>query len=187
MATTQRINDTALNLIHGIKVTAEFVPWSKSRNFKKEPKATDLNLNWKVTVWHGAAAILLDIDYMAGQAHCPSYKQASRWTLEYAAQIDFECEYGKEAGRFNYGFGIVRKLNDKPIMPDACDVVYCLLSDAGVLDYGSFEDWADNMGYDQDSREAEQFYRACLATSLKLRSALGEDRLKRLREDFQDF
>ena len=40
------------NLLHalGLTVTSEFVPWSKSRNAKPNPKTTDYGLNWRVTL-----------------------------------------------------------------------------------------------------------------------------------------
>jgi hypothetical protein len=62
---------------------------------------------------------------------------------------------------------------DKPIVPDICDVVACLVSDASAIDCRSFEDWASDLGYDTDSRKAEATYRACLETGLALRASLG--------------
>lgn len=56
-----------------------------------------------------------------------------------------------------------------------------------MLDSSTFEEWANEFGYDPDSRKAEVIYRACLEIALKLRNGLGEDRLRDLRELFTDY
>lgn len=46
--------------------------------------------------------------------------------------------------------------------PSAADVLSCLVSDAASVEFeGSFEAWADSLGYDADSRRAERTYKAC--------------------------
>lgn len=46
--------------------------------------------------------------------------------------------------------------------PTAADVLSCLVSDAASVEYeGSFEGWAESLGYDPDSRKAERVYEAC--------------------------
>jgi hypothetical protein len=57
--------------------------------------------------------------------------------------------------------------------PTAADVLSCLCSDARAAD-DSFEDWARDLGYDTDSREAEATYKACCAIAPKLTRFLGE-------------
>lgn len=74
-----------------------------------------------------------------------------------------------------------------PIQPDPVNVIWCLQCDAGVIDYGTFEQWAADFGYDADSRSAEATYRACLETALKLRAGIGEEGLRQLQEAFQDY
>jgi hypothetical protein len=71
--------------------------------------------------------------------------------------------------------------------PELDDVMCCLVLDADVIEYANFEEWADSIGYDSDSREAEKTYRQCLEQTLKLRSAFGEDKLSELREAFIDY
>lgn len=59
--------------------------------------------------------------------------------------------------------------------PEAVEVLDCLISDSrGVVDEG-FEDWADNYGYDSDSRKAERTYLVCREQAVKLEAFLGED------------
>jgi len=163
----------------GIEVKAEFVPYSKSRN----KGAGQFSLNWLVTIWHNGAPVLTT-DYMAGMGHCPSYKQNTRATLDYMNRIEHECETGTTA-RVYHGMGHIAK--GKVIRPNACDVVYSMVMDSSVLDYGSFEDWAGDFGYDTDSREAESIYRACLDIALKMRAGIGDEKMRELQEAFQDY
>lgn len=70
--------------------------------------------------------------------------------------------------------------------PDMADVVASLVMDASVLDAGGFEEWANEYGYDTDSRSAEAIYRACLDITLRLRAGIGDDGLRALRDACQD-
>ena len=73
------------------------------------------------------------------------------------------------------------------ILPDPLDVLYSIVSDSDVLNYSTFEDWAENLGYDPDSRRAESTYRECLKHAIALRVAIGSDGLDRLQAAFQDY
>lgn len=75
----------------------------------------------------------------------------------------------------------------EPILPDVESVIYSLISDSDVLNYGTFEEWAETFGYETDSRSAESTYRACLEIALKLRAAIGESGLETLATAFQDY
>ena len=58
--------------------------------------------------------------------------------------------------------------------PTAEDVLDCLASDAvGVCDARSFEEWASDYGYEEDSRKAEKTFRAAEKQTAKLRRFLG--------------
>jgi len=63
------------------------------------------------------------------------------------------------------------------------DVLYCLLSDAHGMDYYDFEEWAENYGYDTDSRKAEDIYNKCKVQTKRLRDLLDVDRLIDMDED----
>ena len=56
--------------------------------------------------------------------------------------------------------------------------------DSDVLNYDCFEDWADCMGMDTDSRKAEDIYNACMKIALKLRQLI---KLSEAQEAFEDF
>ncbi len=172
-----KINRTAADL--GITMTTVFVPWSMSRNnAEKHP-----SLNWLVTI-HKDGRAILTTDYMAGSAHCPGYKQGDR-SLSQAELVAWECEHGRPG--WITGGGSIMTRGGKPIMPNLADVLYSLASDSDVLDASTFEDWANEFGFDADSRQAEKTYRACLEIALKLRNALGEAGLTALREATRDY
>jgi len=174
----QKILDCADAL--GLTMTAEFVPWSQSRNKgEKSP-----SLNWEVTLYkvthangHGRPEhkrYILTTDYMAGCGHCPSYTQ-SKQSVDQANAVRRECETGR-------ALGVGKKL-----LPDLADVLASLSSDAYVIDCPTYEEWASETGMDPDSRKGEAIYRQCLETALKIRAAIGEDGLRQLAEACQDY
>ena len=142
-----------------VTIKSEFVPWSQSRN--KNEKHRSLNLRIKIL---RAGRTILETDYSAGVAHCPSYRQGRR-----TVDVERETETGRR------------------IAPDACNVIASLSMDSGVLDCSSFEEWAGKFGYDVDSRKAESIYRACLEIALKLRNGLGEEGLRALQIATEDY
>lgn len=187
--TKDRILSVAADL--GLTMTTKFVPWSQSRKAgEKQP-----SLNWLVTLHKRTrdakdpGPAFLTTDYMAGQGHCPAYKASVKElghqnSLARDEVIRWECEHGlKSVSRVS--MGIVG--GTTPIVPDFADVLHSLVSDSDVIDYGTFEEWAGELGYDTDSRAAEKTYQACLAIALKLRNALGEAGLTALREACQDY
>lgn len=164
----------------GITYTADFVPFSKSRNAKKATKPGDYSLNWKVTIRKNGRSLCTD--YMQGIGHIPG-KAASAYRLSIAEfeRIKSVCEsgkYGREADSF---------LKHPLPLPDVCDVMHCLVLDAEVLEYARFEEWAENFGYEPDSRKAEQTYRDCMAIALQLRSIIGDAGIQAVREAGQDY
>ena len=184
----ERIDRVAKEL--GLAMTTQFVPWSQSRNKgEKNP-----SLNWAITIKCNDREILTT-DYMAGAGHCHSFKASVKKLggancIMRAAVLNWECEHGYQARYMesaNCFQGVSVTGRGNPILPELRDVLYSLASDSDVLDSSSFEDWAANYDYDTDSRQAEATYRACLDIALKLRNALGEDGLRRLREACQDY
>jgi hypothetical protein len=160
----------------GLGLTAVFIPWSQSRHFKKDAKLGDYNLNWKVTIYKDGKSFL-ETTYTAGIGHCKNKpaKQGAP-TIYEANLIIAECE-----GKAICEAGITRTA------PKPRDVIYSIVADSDVLEYGCFEDWAQTYGYDTDSRNAEAIYRACLEHGLKIRLALGEEGLTKIRVAYQDY
>lgn len=58
--------------------------------------------------------------------------------------------------------------------PTAHGTLECLLSDAQAGEQ-SFEDFCAELGYDNDSRKAEQIHRQCQKTTIALKRLLGSD------------
>lgn len=60
----------------------------------------------------------------------------------------------------------------EPEPPTLAEVLDCMASDALCLGM-TFEEWADEFGYDADSRKAEQTFNRCVEQSKSLRLLLG--------------
>jgi hypothetical protein len=69
----------------------------------------------------------------------------------------------------------------KPLEID--DVLYSLIMDAQAAD-GTFQDFCDNFGYDNDSRKALDTYMQCQETEGRIRKFLNVDEAA---EKFQDY
>jgi len=174
-----------LTVCEELKITMdhEFVPWSKSRNKGEKTRS----LNWKVRLYKDAKNTLLpflEADYGAGIAHRPSHKQGDR-SQDHADAIKTETEHGYRASKSNPRAPLVG--TSYRIVPDFANVMYSLALDGEAVNFPSFKEWASDFGYDPDSRSAEATYKACLDTGLKLRAALGDDGLRKLREAARDF
>jgi hypothetical protein len=174
----------------GLTITAVFVPQSKSRHVIKIGTNGERSgghcgngepcINWKCTIsvkgmelWTG--------DYSQGSGHLPGMlgRGQNRRTI-YEEQYRVEaCETGKAIQP-----GTVRGPALAP--PSMRDVFYSLLMDSEAYSMG-FEEWADNFGYDRDSRKAEATYNECAAIGKALAAKLSPAELDRLREVFQDY
>jgi hypothetical protein len=78
-----------------------------------------------------------------------------------------------------------RSIPDKPVLSD---VMCNLVCDAQcVADGQTFEDFAGDMGYDTDSREAERIYNGCRDEFFALVRLCGSIDLDVLSEMFQDY
>jgi hypothetical protein len=65
--------------------------------------------------------------------------------------------------------------------PTASDVLDCIASDVGgIKSARSFEEWASDLGYDTDSRKAEQTFKAIERQAARLESMLGVEATERL-------
>lgn len=183
---------------HKLTLKTVFVPFSLSRNAKprdgsKEPWKS---LNWSVTLQRDGRDVLTT-DYSQGIGHAPARKRTQAQmrisanaigrTIPRARDMmaDYEIEHGRIAKGYNFGRGISGGDLIKP--PAITDILYSLSMDASVLDEGSFENWAESLGYSPDSRSAEATYRACLEVALLLRGAIGDVGMNALREACEDY
>lgn len=184
---------------HGVSVESTFIPYSKSRNAKAGPGRDKPwpSLNWKIRIMR-AGRLVLETDYSAGIGHAPAMK-AKASSLQLGARerhrneqkareelAALEIEKGRPH-RFSHGWGTRVVEGSKVVEPEAADVLASLVLDSSVLDAGGFEAWAEELGYDTDSRSAEATYRACLEIAVKLRAGLGDQALTDLRDACQDY
>lgn len=163
----------------GLTYEATFVPFSKSRNAGEKYKS----LNWVVTLVKGGHS--LRTDYMQGIAHVPGYNkfmQGGR-TIEV---VEREARAAERGEYFGHTLTSFVKGNKIPA-PLLRDVLWSLVNDSNVLDYGTFEEWASEFGFDADSHKDEKIYKACLENALRLRVMVDDAALARLRELFQDY
>jgi hypothetical protein len=164
----------------GITMDATFVPFSKSRNAEEKHPS----LNWKIALSKNGR-VFLTTDYMQGSGYAPAYKLFKHNTSDHVNAIQIECETGRECTRRTLdGF----PMRNKPIDPPSIvNVLASLAMDASAIDSATYEDWACELGYDQDIRKGEAIYRQCLEIALKLRAAVGDQGLQKLREATQDW
>jgi hypothetical protein len=171
----------------GVTMRAQFVPFSQSRN--ASDKLADgkpwPSLNWRVTLARYGRDFLIT-DYGQGIAYAPASKLR---THERDARRQAAIAHEIERGTIHtvHDFGVLCAADGtrdtrKPIpAPALGDVLQSLASDASALDEPGFEAWADSLGYDRDSRKAEEIYRACLDIALKLQATLGGRALAEIR------
>ena len=180
------IQEQRTEFINGLGLTlkANFVPWSQSRN-KGE---THRSLNWLVTLEKGRQS--MTIEYMQGIAHIPGYKHG--WgpkTYDQRRQEDAyrqTCETGK---LYKLMPGIDMYLPTKATLPAPTleEILWCLVMDSSVLDYGTYEEWGRELGYDEDSRKGEKVYRDCLQQALQFNQLAGHETIEKLGELYQDY
>lgn len=174
--TTNKERDAFIQSL-GLSYSARFVPQSQSRNAgDKSP-----SLNWKITIGKGSAQI--ETDYFQGIWHLPGYRFADK-SASYAEYIRRVVESGK--------YSRTKAAEDlDPVWfipaPLLRDVLHALTLDADAIDYPTYEEWASNFGFDEDSRKGEAIYRQCLQIGLQLRAMIGDSDLAKLRELFQDY
>ncbi len=72
--------------------------------------------------------------------------------------------------------------------PELHDVLASLLMDAGTLYEGqTFEDWAAELGYNEDSRKAERIYESCRKIEAHLNEMFSSSEMDDLRELLEDY
>jgi hypothetical protein len=80
-----------------------------------------------------------------------------------------------------------RDARGNKLKPSIDSFVHCLIMDAEVLDYRSFEAWANEFGYSSDSIKAKAIYDDCLKQALILRNAFSDADLKKLQDAAREF
>lgn len=123
--------------------------------------------------------------YKQGVGHLKGYDAQAARSMDGSKAVDAAITQGVWDGKWGRPWSGIR---GTPLpKPSIADVLYCLVSDASVLDHPTFESWARDYGYDTDGRSAEKTYRLCLESALRLRAWVGEDGLTKLQVMFQDY
>jgi hypothetical protein len=148
---------------YGLTLTFEFMP----QVFPEDTKSTDMSMKWLVTVRHRGNP-LLATTYTQGVAHCPSYSGV-KWgrglTVAQLANLRRDCASPQPKGG--------------PKEP--LTALWCIASDClTVMNCGSFEEWARELGYDTDSRKAEGIYKEIVTQYLSLKRAIGDEEIETL-------
>lgn len=125
---------------------------------------------WAVTVTRNGESI--QTDYTIGSAH-RHYRNGKPIQIHHWNRALDDVERNK------------RTKPDKPTLPD---VLNCFVMDAQCVSDGQlFEDFADDLGYDKDSRKAEKAYNGCRDEYFGLIRLCGHAELGKLVELFQDY
>lgn len=176
----------------GVTLAAKFVPFSQSRNRGND---NHKSINWLIDVKRADRVILKGVEYGAGIAHIPGYQAisaalagtqaAARYfgrvveSGEYMPALAADCKTNR-ARALSLAYGQSwGKLADLP-PPELASVMGCLFMDCDVLNYAKFEEWAESLGFDPDSRKAEGIYRACLEQALTLKNSIPHAEFERL-------
>lgn len=139
----------------------------------------ELQIHWKVKILRNGREII-ETDYHEGIGHLKGYKFNLRDTIHNCDQVRYACDH--------YGKSNLPSGNPYSIVPPTLkDILYCLVQDSDVINYRDFEDWADNIGYNPDSRKDEKIYQACMKIALTLSNSLGHAAMDNLREAYQDY
>ncbi len=185
IALTQAITEELTR--RGLTVDIAFVPFSRSRNAKEKHHS----LNWSMALVREDKVKVFDTDYMQGVGHIPNYPHGKLYDYPHGGRsINLDewekdiCETGKVR---RYLVNVDVFIGGKPLpKPDIANVFHSLLLYADAVNYGSFEQWAEDFGYETDSRAAEKTYKACLEIALKLNGIFGAEVLNKWRELGQD-
>lgn len=174
---TQSANDQLAAL--GLSLTSEHIPLRGSLDLKTTM------VDFRVTVAYNGRGVIAT-EYHMGLGHCKATSKSkrpapnlSRLTLDY-----FRCLESTLRGLPSTFMDDIRWTLPEPTL---ADVLSSLLLDSEVLGHPSFESWADEYGYDPDSRRAEATYRACMDTTLRVTNGIPRDVLDAARDVLADY
>ena len=111
-----------------------------------------------------------------------SNKEEARWdrgASHWSVQFRFEgmgAEMNARTFETYYSMGAAHTK-----APKAVDVLNCMAMDASSVENArSFEEWASELGYDEDSRRAEHTFKLCETQAQELKAFLGAERYEEL-------
>lgn len=144
-------------------------------------------LKWEVALTKGSRTVYAG-PYSMGIAHVegvfPGTLDGSGFSLHTWTAVEDLYKQGRALYQSRPGQVSLTRCEARP--PDLLGVLWSCLMDSSALDYPTFEDWARDFGYDEDSRKAEKIYQQCLNDAAVLGSTLGL-RVHDLRIAFQNY
>lgn len=153
---------------HGLTMTSELVP--ENPNMDDMPKGSQ---HYYCTIVMESGEKSLSVYYSVGP-HI-----VENWLFKHGPKVAWTANEGAKRrevlrGRDTFGKKEYFDATRKKYRPELADLLNCLASDApGTED--SFEDWAANYGYDEDSRKAENTFRIDCKQARELRYLLGRE------------
>ena len=149
---------------HGVRMAYE--NWHENPNMDDPAWRAD---HWKVALYVPTRDWVTDDD--------ASMQDIEERTYEHEI---FRTEIeGKQYDAFTLYFS--KGIGHKGAPPTLDEVLDCLAVDAaGIENATCFEDWAEDLGYDTDSRKAERAYNTVKEQAKKLRSLLGKEAYEEL-------
>ncbi len=159
----------------GVTMTTEYVPTNNAEAIRKETGHWPMLMYRPTLTWSDGKgrSVTHTFDYGAGIGHVRGLKTSNLTVFDLdVLKAVYETGYNPQYP------------HEPAYTPELADVLYCLIMDSYVLDYSNFEDWAESLGYDTDSRSAEKTYRACIENALKLRQLIDIDAARVAFEDF---
>lgn len=157
---------------YGIKLDATFLPASGFKDDEWRSKS----INHAITLTRGGVCI--QTKYSQGVAHLEGYSFNDR-CIDHANRVVKSLETG-----YNHmGNGFTPK---KLPPPSIVDVVNSLLLD-GSGSVHNFGEWCSDYGYDNDSIQALETFKACRDTALNLRAMFTPDELAELDTLYEDY
>lgn len=110
-----------------------------------------------------ANKIKMDVNYAAENKNAPGWKDANHY------KVMLKMNGKQLTTYFSQGYGITGE-------PKPEDVLNAFASESlGVENARSFEEWAREYGYDEDSRKAERIFKVCEKQVDKLKNFLGDE------------
>lgn len=188
-----------------ISIQTNFVPFSFSRDSDKvnieEDKdklyrSNGLSINWNVKILGNKKTAT--IEYSQGIGHLKYEWLSYGFSLKKADDAKFANILifdAVENGLIHkYATTIEQFQNTKLIKngtnligPNLKDILDCMILDSSVLEHPVFESWANEMGYNPDSREGEKIYNKCKEISTKFLEIVGgQKKLQELSEILSD-
>lgn len=139
-------------------------------------------LNWMCTLSRGKRSF--DAEFHQGYALIKGLPKTKDIYLQ-KEMIRLICETGYMHEILEPWQRPVRS-NKRVTEPLLKEVLYYLCLDAQVLNYATFEEWANEYGYEEDNRKAEALYRECITQSLKLSNLIGSTTIESLNDAYAE-